>query len=86
MVHVHLDEKTKLRAVKGLAGMGISLSGAVRTVLVRVAAEKALPFDVRIPNATTVKAKRAADKGKGKRLTSVGASSCLGASPRGVGA
>ena len=38
-----------------------------------MAAEKALPFDVKVPNATTVKAMRAADKGKGKRLTSADA-------------
>jgi DNA-damage-inducible protein J len=50
--------------------MGISVSDAVRMLLVPVAAEKALPFDVRIPNATTAKAMRAADRGKGKRLTS----------------
>ncbi|MBI3682121.1 MAG: type II toxin-antitoxin system RelB/DinJ family antitoxin [Acidobacteria bacterium] len=73
MVHVRVDEKTKQRAAKTLAGMGISVSDAVRMLLVRVAAEKALPFDVRVPNATTVKAMRAADKGKGKRLTSAGA-------------
>lgn len=72
MVHVRVDEKTKQRAAKTLAGMGISVSDAVRMLLVRVAAEKALPFDVKIPNATTVKAMRAADKGKGKRLTSAG--------------
>ncbi len=36
-------------------------------------AEKALPFEVKIPNATTVKAMRAADRGKGKRLNSAGA-------------
>jgi DNA-damage-inducible protein J len=41
-------------------------------LLLRVAAEKALPFDVRVPNATTVKAMRAADRGKGKRLNSAG--------------
>jgi DNA-damage-inducible protein J len=70
MVHVRVDVKTKQRAAKTLAGMGISVSDAVRMLLVRVAAEKALPFDVRIPNATTVKAMRAADRGKGKRLTS----------------
>ncbi len=69
MVHVRVDEKTKQRAAKTLAGMGISVSDAVRMLLVRVAAEKALPFDVRVPNATTVRAMRAADKGKGKRLT-----------------
>jgi DNA-damage-inducible protein J len=73
MVHVRVDEKTKQRAAKALAGMGISVSDAVRMLLVRVAAEKALPFDVKFPNATTVKAMRAADKGKGKRLNSAGA-------------
>ena len=70
MVHVRVDQKTKQRAAKTLAGMGISLSDAVRMLLVRVAAEKALPFDVKVPNATTVKAMRAADKRKGKRLNS----------------
>ena len=73
MVHVRVDEKTKQRAAKTLARMGISVSDAVRMLLVRVAAEQALPFDVRVPNATTVKAMRAADKGKGKRLTSADA-------------
>ena len=69
MVHIRIDLKTKERAAKTLAAMGISLSDAVRMLLVRVAAEKALPFDVRVPNATTAKAMRAADKGKGKRLS-----------------
>ena len=72
-VHVRVDEKTKRRAVKTLAGMGISVSDAVRMLLVRVAAEKALPFDVKVPNATTVKAMRAADKGQGERLESADA-------------
>jgi DNA-damage-inducible protein J len=58
MVPVRVDEKTKQRAAKTLAGMGISVSDAVRKLLVRVAAEKALPFDVRVPNATTVKTMR----------------------------
>ena len=75
MVHVRLDEKTKERAAKTLAAMGISVSDAVRMLLVRVAAERALPFAVKVPNATTAQAMRAADKGKGKRkrLNSAGA-------------
>ena len=73
MVHVRLDEKTKQRAAKTLASMGISVSDAVRMLLVRVAAEKALPFDVKVPNPTTVKAMRAAGRGKGKRLKSADA-------------
>jgi DNA-damage-inducible protein J len=73
MVHVRIDEKTKRKAARTLAGMGISVSDAVRMLLVRVAAERALPFEVKVPNATTVKAMRAADRGKGKRLSSAGA-------------
>lgn len=73
MVHVRVNEKTKQEAAKTLAGMGISVSDAVRMLLVRVAAEKALPFEVKVPNATTVKALRATEKGKGKRLNSAGA-------------
>ena len=70
MVHVRVDQKTKERAAKTLAAMGISVSDAVRMLLVRVAAEKALPFEVKVPNATTVKAMRAADRGQGNRLNS----------------
>src|SRR5690242_18065171 len=73
MVHVRVDEKTKQRTAKTLARMGISVSDAVRMLLVRVAAEKALPFDVKVPNTTTVKAMRAADQGKRKRVRSAGA-------------
>ena len=73
MVHVRVDQKTKQRATKALAAMGISVSDAVRILLVRVAAEKALPFEVKIPNATTVKAMRAADKGRGRRMPSADA-------------
>ena len=60
-----MNEKTKRNATKALAGMGISVSDAVRLLLVRGAAEKALPFEVKIANATTLKAIRAADKGRG---------------------
>jgi len=70
MVHVRVDRKTKQRAAKALAEMGISVSDAVRMLLVRVAAEKALPFEVKVPNFTTVKAMPIADRGKGKRLDS----------------
>jgi DNA-damage-inducible protein J len=73
MVHIRIDQKTKQQATKTLAAMGLSVSDAVRMLLLRVAVEKALPFDVKVPNATTVKAMRAADRGKGKRLNSADA-------------
>ena len=43
--------------------MGLSVSDAVRVLLTRVAAEKALPFEVRTPNAVTAAAMREARKG-----------------------
>ena len=67
MVHIRVDQRTKERATKTLAAMGMSVSDAVRMLLVRVVAEKSLPFDVKVPNATTAKAMRAADKGQGRR-------------------
>ncbi|HLY63152.1 MAG TPA: type II toxin-antitoxin system RelB/DinJ family antitoxin [Terriglobia bacterium] len=70
MVHVRVNEKVKEKAAATLAEMGISVSDAVRMMLVRVAAEKALPFEVRAPNPVTVKAMRATDKRKGKRFRS----------------
>jgi DNA-damage-inducible protein J len=70
MVHIRVNEKVKQKATKALGAMGMSVSDAVRLLLVRVAAEKALPFEVRVPNPTTVKAMKAADKGRGKKFAS----------------
>jgi DNA-damage-inducible protein J len=70
IVHIRVDEKAKADATKALSAMGISVSDAVRMLLVRVAAEKALPFEVKVSNATTVKAMREADRGEGKRFKS----------------
>jgi DNA-damage-inducible protein J len=64
MVHVRLDEKVKARAEKALAAMGLSVSDAVRVLLTRVAAEEALPFEVRVPNAKTIAAIKAARSGR----------------------
>jgi DNA-damage-inducible protein J len=70
MVHVRVDEKVKEEARAALAKMGISISDAVRMMLVQIAAEKALPFELRVPNATTIKAMQSADKKQGKRFRS----------------
>ncbi len=73
MVHIRLDDDVKQQAAKALAAMGLSVSDAVRLLLVRVAAEKALPFEVKVPSKTTVKAMQSADRGKVKRFKSAGA-------------
>ena len=68
MVHVRVDETVKARASDALAAMGLSISDAVRMLLVRTAAENALPFDVRVPNAQTIAAIEELEAGKGKRF------------------
>jgi DNA-damage-inducible protein J len=53
MVHVRMDEDDKNQAAAVLASMGLSVSDVVRLLLKRVAREKTVPFDLRIPNAET---------------------------------
>jgi DNA-damage-inducible protein J len=73
MVHIRIDQKVKSRAAKTLASMGLTVSDAVRLLLTRVAEEKALPFEVRVPNRETVAAMKAGDRGEVSRATSVAA-------------
>jgi DNA-damage-inducible protein J len=63
MVHVRIDKRVKARAAKALAAMGLSVSDAVRVLLVRVANDKALPFEVKAPNRATAAAMREARRG-----------------------
>lgn len=62
MVHVRVDGHIKEQATEALAAMGLSVSDAVRVLLTRVAAEKALPFALKVPNATTIAAMQEARK------------------------
>jgi DNA-damage-inducible protein J len=71
MVHVRVNERVKARATKALAAMGLSVSDAVRVLLTRVAAEKALPFNVQVPNAKTVTAMEEARRGGLKSVDNV---------------
>jgi DNA-damage-inducible protein J len=63
MVHVRIDKRIKTQAAKALSAMGLSVSDAVRVLLTRVAAEKALPFDLKVPNALTAAAMKGARAG-----------------------
>lgn len=61
MVHVRLDETVKAEATETLAAMGLSLSDAVRVFLMRVVADKQLPFELKVPTAETRAAMAEAD-------------------------
>lgn len=64
IVRARIDAGLKRAATAALADMGLTISDAIRMLLVRVANEKALPFDVRTPNATTRAALDAAVRGE----------------------
>ena len=62
MIHVRIDEQIKKKAAKTLDPMGLSLSDAVRVFLVRVIAEKQMPFSLKVPNAETLSSMAEADE------------------------
>jgi DNA-damage-inducible protein J len=62
MVHVRVDEQVKAQATETLAAMGLSVSDAVRVFLMRVVADKQLPFTLKAPNAETRDAMAEADE------------------------
>ena len=72
-VRARIDSDTKQRAADALGAMGLSISDAIRLLMLRVADERRLPFDVTVPNATTRKAIAELEAGKGRRLANVDA-------------
>ncbi len=70
-VRARIDAKTKERAAGALADMGLSISDAIRLLMLRIADERRLPFDVKAPNAGTAAAIAELEAGKGKKLASI---------------
>jgi len=71
VVRARIDGQVKEKAAKVLAEMGLSVSDAIRLLLVRVAAEKALPFEIKVPNAETRGAITELEQGAGASFDSV---------------
>lgn len=70
-VRARIDADTKKRAAEALDAMGLSISDAIRLLMLRIADERRLPFEVKVPNKTTRKAMAALDAGEGKRFATV---------------
>ncbi len=49
-VRARIDSDTKERATRALDAMGLSVSDVIRILMLRIADENRLPFDVRVPN------------------------------------
>ena len=73
VVRARIDTATKERAADALADMGLSVSDAIRLLLIRVADERRLPFEVKAPNKTTREAIAELEAGKGQKSESVAA-------------
>jgi DNA-damage-inducible protein J len=69
VVRARIDGRIKDEAEAVLASIGLTVSDAFRMMMVRIATEKALPFEPLIPNAETIEAIMAARRGE---LTKVG--------------
>jgi DNA-damage-inducible protein J len=69
IVRARIDEQTKKEAAAVLEAMGLTVSDAFRLMMVKIAKEKALPFEPLVPNKETIDAIKAARRGE---LTTVG--------------
>ena len=72
-VRARIDSDTKERAEHALQAMGLSISDAIRLLMVRIADERRMPFEIKAPNATTRAAMAELEGGRGKRFASVSA-------------
>ena len=72
-VRARIDTSTKKLAADALEAMGLSISDAIRLLMLRVAEERRLPFEVKVPNSRTQKAIAELEAGKGKRLANINA-------------
>lgn len=69
LVQTRIDPQIKVESAAILKQMGLTISDAVRLMLVRVAREKTLPFDVWRPNAETLAAMNDIENGKLEELS-----------------
>lgn len=70
IVRARIDSATKEKATEALSRMGLSVSDAIRLLLVRIASEEAFPFPIKTPNAKTRAAMRELEEGKGVKFDS----------------
>ncbi|MCD2183056.1 type II toxin-antitoxin system RelB/DinJ family antitoxin [Rhizobium sp. GN54] len=73
VVRARIDSETKLKAAAALEAMGLSVSDAIRLLMMRIADERRLPFEVKVPNSKSVRAMEQLEIGKGKRFDSADA-------------
>lgn len=71
IVRARINSDVKAEANAVLKSIGLDASTAFRMMMMRIAKEKALPFDPLIPNEETIEAMREARSGNLKRFESI---------------
>ena len=71
LVQARIDRAVTEEAAAVLAAMGLTVSGALRLLLTKIAHEKALPFAPLVPNAAAIEAMREARRGNLPQFDSV---------------
>ncbi|MBX9915395.1 MAG: type II toxin-antitoxin system RelB/DinJ family antitoxin [Pseudomonadaceae bacterium] len=67
VVRTRIESELKASATEILEGMGVTVSQAIRMLLVQIVQDKELPFKVKAPNAKTRAVMDATDRGEGLR-------------------
>lgn len=70
-VRARINADVKERAESALKAMGLTTSDAIRMLMLRVADEHRLPFEVKAPNATSRQALAELATGKGAKFANV---------------
>jgi DNA-damage-inducible protein J len=70
-VRARIDKVTKERATEALKAMELSVADAIRLLMMRVADERRLPFDIKVPNTKTRKAIAELEASKGKKIDGI---------------
>ncbi|OQA90327.1 MAG: Antitoxin DinJ [Elusimicrobia bacterium ADurb.Bin231] len=63
VVRARIDEHIKAEAEAVLSAIGLTVSDAFRMMMIRIAKEKALPFEPLVPNKETINAMKAVRRG-----------------------
>src|ERR1041385_1204119 len=64
VVRARIDERIMDEAAAVMGAMGLTVSDAFRMMMVRIAKEKALPFEPLVPNAETIEDMKEARRGE----------------------
>ncbi|MCK3658884.1 damage-inducible protein [Pasteurellaceae bacterium Pebbles2] len=55
-VRARIDNQVKQEAILALQAMGLNMSDFIRIAITKLAKEKAIPFELKVPNAETAQA------------------------------